>query len=272
MKKIILFLIVLLCSVFNSFGQNLQFSQYTYSDLCYITKAQNGSVFIRKIGFDEAEPISVVIDENGFKKLVNDNYSLFILDGMDQRFISPKIKVSAPVLFPDGKYRIPDCHMNGRHIKNVTASSTLTDKYHTYSAEGTLTAWYSGDCDIWGFVKDCIPWVEGKDDYGIGEYIEFELDYSSYRSNDYDGWIIEILNGYVNPEKPHLYKQNSRIKKASVFADGKKVQDVCFNDYVELTNIKIPGNIQKVKIVIDEVYEGSKYKDTCITGISAARY
>lgn len=117
-----------------------------------------------------------------------------------------------------------------------------------------------------------IPWVEGKDDYGIGEYIEFELDYSSYRSNDYDGWIIEILNGYVNPEKPHLYKQNSRIKKASVFADGKKVQDVCFNDYVELTNIKIPGNIQKVKIVIDEVYEGSKYKDTCVTGISAARY
>ena len=51
---------------------------------------------------------------------------------------------------------------------------------------------------------------------------------------------------------------------------SKKEIKIQFNDYVEITNVKISGEVKKIKLIIDDVYKGTKYKDTCITGISAS--
>ncbi len=244
------------------FSQQLQFNHYNYSDTCEITTDDKGKIYTNPFYSDNKKEIFLEIDKNGYLKLKNDEYDLFFIDGMEY-FIDEKI-------FSFKINDLEDAHLNGRMIKNIKASSTLTDKYHTYSPDGTLSAWYTGDCDSWGFVKDNIPWVEGKEDYGIGEYLEFELNQNVYKNNSYNGLIISILNGYVNPEKPHLYKENSRLKSATLIVDDKKEIKIQFNDYVEITNVKISGEVKKIKLIIDDVYKGTKYKDTCITGISAS--
>ena len=204
MKKIFLVLIIVSFASMFIFSQQLQLKHYKYSDICEITTDDKGKIYTNPFYSDNKKEIFLETDKNGYSKLKNNEYYLFFIDGMDC-FIDDKID----------SYNINDllgnANLNGRMIKNIKASSTLTDKYHTYSPEGTLFAWYTGDCDDWGFVKDNIPWVEGKEDYGIGEYLEFELNQDIYKNNSYNGWIIRILNGYVNPEKPHLYKENSNI-------------------------------------------------------------
>ena len=261
MKKLFFILIVSFTSMF-VFSQQLQFNHYNYSDTCEITTDDKGKIYTNPFYSDNKKEIFLEIDKNGYLKLKNDEYDLFFIDGMEY-FIDEKI-------FSFKINDLEDAHLNGRWIENIKASSTLTDKYHTYSPDGTLSAWYTGDCDSWGFVKDNIPWVEGKEDYGIGEYLEFELNQNVYKSNSYSGWTISILNGYVNPEKPHLYKENSRLKSATLIVDDKKEIKIQFNDYVEITNVKISGEVKKIKLIIDDVYKGTKYKDTCITGISAS--
>ena len=263
MKKYYLILVLLFTNMF-VFAQQLQFNHYSYSDICEIITDNKGKIFTRPFYSEQAKEIFLKIDKNGYLKLENDEYNLFIIDGMDT-FISSEIEVFK-------LDELGDAHLNGRAIKNIKASTTLTDKYHTYSPEGTLAAWYTGDCDSWGFVKDNIPWVEGREDYGIGEYLEFELNQDVYKRGNFTGWIISILSGYVNPEKPHLYKENSRLKNATLIVDDKKEIKIQFNDYVEIVNVKIPGETKKVKLIINDVYKGTKYKDTCITGISASGY
>jgi len=243
----------------NSKPRPLQFNHYNYSDICEIIIDDEGKIYTHPWYHPESKKeIFLEIDKNGYLKLKNDEYDLFFIDG-EEYFIDEKIESDK---FND---LFGNVSFNGRMIENIIASSTLTDKYHTYSPEGTLFAWYTGDCDIWGFVKDNIPWVEGKEDYGIGEYLELELK----QDVTVNGWIIGILNGYVNPEKPHLYKENSRLKSATLIVDDKKEIKIQFNDYVEITNVKISGGVKKIKLIIDDVYKGTKYKDTCITGISA---
>ncbi len=161
---------------------------------------------------------------------------------------------------------------NGFLVKNISASSTLKDKYHTYSPEGMLNVYNVHEDDWWiksdYWVKDNIPWVEGKADEGIGECIEFDV----YPSSDYrhDRYFIRILNGYVNPHLPHLFKENGRIKTASVETDKGFKDTVEFEDAVEFTDFFIPmakDGPTHVKITIKDIYKGSKYRDTAVTAL-----
>jgi hypothetical protein len=57
-------------------------------------------------------------------------------------------------------------------------------------------------------------WVEGKEDYGIGEFIEF----------DYMNTELWIYNGYQKSKKSFL--ANSRVKTFKIYFDGKYVADL----------------------------------------------
>ncbi len=161
---------------------------------------------------------------------------------------------------------------NGFLVKNLRASSTLKDKYHTYAAEGMLNVYNVYEDDWWiksdYWVKNNVPWVEGKADEGIGEYIEFNLEPSTdYRHQMY---FIRILNGYVNPLLPHLFKENSRIKTALVETDKGYKDTIEFADVVEFTEFSIPmekDGPTHVKITIKDVYKGTKYSDTSVTAL-----
>ena len=155
-------------------------------------------------------------------------------------------------------------HNNGDKIKAYKASSALKEGKTSYAPENTgknyaLTANHK-QVNLWS--NQIRPWAEGKKGDGIGETFEFDMSYSAKRD-----WDIRILNGYVDPLKPHLFKENNRIKKARLETDTGIKKEFEFRDEVEFTQIILPNNVKHVKLTILDVYKGTKYQDTCITAV-----
>ena len=233
----------------------------------------------------ETETVYRVYEKDGWKRIDFNDIKIQIIDGEYKRiafqFTADSLKNDKSLesgIFVKNPQKVDET--NGYLIKNLKASSTLTDKYHTYSADGMLKVYaknpnsenlyYQQASAPKFWVRDNIPWVEGKTGDGIGEYIEFDL----YPSTDYrhDKYRIRILNGYVNPLLPHLFKENNRIKTATVETDKGYKDTISFEDVVEFTDFFIPmkkDGPTHVKITIDEVYKGSKYSDTSITALEA---
>lgn len=152
-------------------------------------------------------------------------------------------------------------------IKSITASSYLieTVKGQTvnYTADNIGKIYYWGSCKC--HPKDFnrfnhIPWVEGKEDYGIGETITVEL-----KENVYG---FKVLNGYVDLENTTFYKENSRVKifKVEDLENGES-KTLSLKDVVQFTDFLFEKPTSKFRLTILDVYKGSKYKDTCVSGL-----
>lgn len=134
-------------------------------------------------------------------------------------------------------------------ITNIHASSTLKEGIIEYSANNIATL---------ALHK---PWVEGVKGNGIDEYIQFD---KSNASGFY------ILNGFVSFSRPDLYEKNNRVEKVSISGlSSKKTVDVVLIDtakpqYIDLLEFK---EDEVIRITIKSVYKGSKYNDTCVSGI-----
>ncbi len=153
---------------------------------------------------------------------------------------------------------------NGNNIKTYTVSSYLKEGKTSYAPENTAKIYAmpanNKQVNLWS--NQIKPWVEGKKGDGIGETFEFDMSYSAG-----EPWDIRILNGYVDPLKPHLFKENNRIKKALLETDTGIKKEFDFRDEVEFTQIILTGDVKHVKLTILEVYKGTKYQDTCITAV-----
>ena len=111
-------------------------------------------------------------------------------------------------------------------------------------------------------------WVEGKSDYGIGEYIEFFFKPNSPRVNK-----LIFYNGYFKNQ--NLWESNSRIKKAKLYINGKQYAILDFQDInapqsfsIDPINSKIENQDLILKIEIVEVYKGTKYSDVVVSEIN----
>ena len=109
-------------------------------------------------------------------------------------------------------------------------------------------------------------WSEGVSGYGNGEWIILDFD------NIYTVKKIKIVNGLVN--KKNGYYNNNRPKSLTLqFSDGSS-QNINLED--DNTGYQVV-NINKVetsyvKFVINSVYYGTKYDDTCIADIEILGY
>ena len=143
---------------------------------------------------------------------------------------------------------------------NIKASSTLKDKKHSYHV-GNIR-----DTKKW------TSWVEGKKGSGIGESISIKLD--EPMKVDYIG----IIPGFAKNKT--LYYLNNRIKKLTIIVNGKhkikrKLPDDCYTifrtsnpkSYYYIPLGKYKGKAKTIKIIIDAVYKGWKYNDTCISEV-----
>jgi hypothetical protein len=103
-------------------------------------------------------------------------------------------------------------------------------------------------------------WVEGKSDYGIGEYFEVDLPLGGYG--------IGIFNGYQKSQE--AWKNNSRVKKFKVYGDGKLLCFVVLKDLMGYQEFSIPSdvNYSVYRFEIAEVYPGAKWKDVAISEIA----
>lgn len=109
------------------------------------------------------------------------------------------------------------------------------------------------------------PWVEGKDDYGIGETIKLSTN-QSFSS-------ITILNGYVDLKRLDLYKKNSRVKRFKVLDVDNNLEYVFeLEDVVEFQTFIFQKETKNIIMTIDDVYKGDKWSDTCISGIFPNQY
>jgi hypothetical protein len=102
-------------------------------------------------------------------------------------------------------------------------------------------------------------WVEGDAGYGEGEYLLFNL-------NDTRSGLI-ILNGFIAPWNLDLYYQNSRPKKILIEYDDVK-ETILLQDTPNPQIINFRKDVNtSIKITIQEVYQGTRYKDSAITNI-----
>ncbi len=103
------------------------------------------------------------------------------------------------------------------------------------------------------------PWIEGKSDYGIDEWIEKEI------ISETDE--ILFFNGFINPNRPDLYYANSRVKKIKITCNNNNWSYI-IEDTANPQIIKLPEKINGIiRFTIEDIYKGTKYSDTTIAGI-----
>jgi hypothetical protein len=121
-------------------------------------------------------------------------------------------------------------------------------------------------------LADCdfnTAWVEGAEDYGIGEEIIINFDMPEQMENlNFDG--IDFVNGYAKTSD--TWSANSRVRTFKVWLNNEPLfyitlkdtdwpQTIRFNEeHIIYLN---PGDIVSLEIV--DIYAGKKYKDTAIT-------
>ena len=115
-------------------------------------------------------------------------------------------------------------------------------------------------------------WVEGVADQGVNE----ELTFSSANEQEVTGLLIS--NGYMKSES-HYFK-NSRVKTLQITFDNNIVkfyelydyqfypEDEFYSDFISFGEVI---KTKTIKIRILETYNGSAFKDTCISEIKFIR-
>ncbi len=135
-----------------------------------------------------------------------------------------------------------------RYIEDVQASSVLTDSQGTYSAENLIDgSWRS--------------WAEGSKGNGVGEYFTLNV------RNEATIAGFGLKNGYGNVDH---YAVNNRVKAFKIFIDGTYTETIPIKDSVsfEQYSFSKPVNCKKnIRFVIDDVYPGTKFNDTCVAEI-----
>jgi hypothetical protein len=271
-KSIFTIIFVLLMITFQSYA--LDFKRTFYAGQMYSND---------DLSVEYNNSISSFINNYGFRQIEIKNYKKwYLIDGnIDYALMNFSIFENNYINQNYGTYKDyqdflkENCHnlreQNLSYAKNFNASSTLKDNTYIYDVKNIFVP-CKGEHKILWFQN--LPWAEGKEDEGIGEFIEFEIMPADSLLSDRLGyWIINgditisILNGFVNPMKQKLFYENNRIKKAAIWIDDKRSFEIDFNDYVEFTEFTVPEQTKKVRIEILEVYKGTKYNDTCVTKI-----
>lgn len=171
------------------------------------------------------------------------------------------------------------CHI-GIFGNQATASSELASASERYCADNAV-------CE-----NRELAWAEGAEGVGIGEYIVYDqIVYSGsliessgnqilrggiYGYGD-DGYIeyeqICIVNGYARDEK--VWQENGRVKTLMMYVYDQPYARLELEDTINPQYFTIPqgdimvanGSEVSFKFVIEDVYPGTMYEDTCITGI-----
>ena len=110
--------------------------------------------------------------------------------------------------------------------------------------------------------NDGAAWVENHKSYGIGEWLLFDFNQPKTVSS------IKFNNGYTRTEK--VFHSNSRVAKITLeFSNGEKHQ-MNLQDIRTTQSFSFPQqhNVKWVKIVIKDVYRGTKYSDTALSYVA----
>jgi len=110
-------------------------------------------------------------------------------------------------------------------------------------------------------------WIEGREDEGIGEYLEFYFKNKSPRVTD-----IIVSNGYVKSEIS--WNNNNRVRKLKLYVNGElkgilNLEDSRTDQVFKIGTLGHNSNGKDLvlRFEIAAIYKGDKYNDTAITEI-----
>ncbi|WP_156104517.1 NADase-type glycan-binding domain-containing protein [Spirochaeta lutea] len=107
------------------------------------------------------------------------------------------------------------------------------------------------------------PWVEGVSGQGIGESVSIK----GRRSNVAIQAFI-VSNGFVSFENPSLYTRNSRLREIRIISENPFFDfTVELEDTPSLQIVNLPESTSEFEIIINDVYPGSQWQDTCVNFI-----
>jgi hypothetical protein len=142
-----------------------------------------------------------------------------------------------------------------RSGRNVSSFLTETGRGETINYDGSHEKY---------FFELTKPWVEGVEGQGMGEWLET---YPVGNASDCD---IVFFNVYIDPNRPDLYYANSRIKEVTV-TSGQNTQMFQIQDTPNFQILSLPDGFYDfydlLRFTIKDIYEGSRYTDTCLAGI-----
>ncbi|MDR2972231.1 MAG: hypothetical protein LBU83_09935 [Bacteroidales bacterium] len=137
----------------------------------------------------------------------------------------------------------------------IRASSELIEHNIVYRAENLIN------------FSNLIPWVEGQNGNGVGEYIIRTFDNEDFLWN----FKLILSNGFIDYNRPHLYEYNNRIKEIRIYYEGAR------DNYIMVNVADVPNfqtfylnlhhnynGVNNIIIEIVDIYPGSRYNDTCI--------
>ncbi len=144
----------------------------------------------------------------------------------------------------------------GREYTATASSSLKPDQHYSYGPENL------NDDDREN------AWSEGVEGDGIGESVTLTLKQPQKVTRLY------IANGYrkdPTDKGREVFLNNNRVKRMSVsFDGGKPFQAILPDGLHERGIIEVPktfGPAKTIKLTIEEVYRGAKFRDTCISGV-----
>ena len=139
----------------------------------------------------------------------------------------------------------------GQQYSAAASSSLKSDENNTYQPENL------NDKDREN------AWVEGGEGDGIGESLTLTMKKPQQVTR------LLIHNGYR--KSGELFAANNRVKLFSVSVNGGASFDVALPDgFKAVCGIPLPkdsGPVKTVKLAIKEVYRGTQFRDTCISGV-----
>jgi hypothetical protein len=162
------------------------------------------------------------------------------------------------------------CQVQVGHLEILTGPAEeardLTP-FATSSASSHLPTDHGGQYQAFMAMDSALEtaWVEGVDGSGVGEWLELQF------PGTVEVHSIGLDVGY--DRDPDIFSANNRIKRATfIFSNGEQVT-LDFSDSRGIQRIPLvraPGpifNTTSVRMVIEEVYPGSRYDDTCLAEI-----
>lgn len=158
----------------------------------------------------------------------------------------------------------------------LNCKSNLSDKNKFYSIKNIQYNFGGDTKDKYGnfYNSTLIPWAENEKDYGkdVQIDIEFVPNDFSLQSDKKLGKCKDflIMNGYVDFFRRDLFKKNNRVKTIFVESTDNETYfsfETVLKDTPDFQKIELPRYSKSIKITIKDVYKGTLYNDTCLSGI-----
>lgn len=255
-------------SIYITFGMSAK--SYSFENIEWVY------TYAEKYYFNSGEYIREIIDSNENYISEKGKYEIYEEDGyIKANIVFSKERMEEVYLFNDddrhliiynrtnkkqiectnSKYNIDEAWIWS--INKCSATSFLTEKL-----AGKEVSYVPENLELNNLSKN---WVEGVNGQGIGEKIyfsNFEVDKCR---------TLYIVNGFFEPNKPYLFSRNSRVKKITVrcFKRDRFVNEKEFilSDNGHLQRLEFDEPYDSYEMEITDVYPGSVYNDTAISGI-----